>query len=105
MVLFTLVGELMYSASNEGLSVFFPSLTCPAGVPSCAEPTPAVTFVDAVAGDAGDAEHEEDDTGADDGDDCIAMLSFGWAGEAFNGTYVRHMDLVSGRGKVLLKCA
>ena len=40
---------------------------------------PPVTVVEAVSGDAGDAEHEEEDTGADvDGDDCIAVaaLSF-----------------------------
>ena len=38
-----------------------------------------MTVVEAVSGDAGDAEHEEEDTGADvDGDDCIAVaaLSF-----------------------------
>ena len=64
---------------NNSSAFFPPALTCSAAAadPSCAEPTPAVTFVDAVAGDAGDAEHDEDDTGADDGDDCIAVLSFG----------------------------
>ena len=52
--------------------------TCSSDVFAAAEIPPAVTVVEAVSGDAGDTEHaEEDEAGADDGDDCIAAaLSF-----------------------------